>query len=627
VTWQLRGLWRKEWLQQRSTLLGTALVLVFWVGVRALSFRLDAAATQPMIIVAETLLWCVPLIGLTQAQAMVVREYSAKTQLFVEALPLRRWEMPLAKFTWGLVTQAALALAIWLAVALISGARDAQFLAITGVRTLAFTFSCWSLLFGLATLGRVRWLAYSTLIALFWVLAKRGVEIGRFGPLGLIDTLSFPYERRGFPVRALLESLTSAGVGLALGLLLPVLHEGSLAEVLARRASTGEKAGFWVVILCQVLIPTWVSREQRRAPFSFTSEAVISGARWNTQVMYGVEALEPRARSVLDMFDRLAAGLATELGVAEPPALRVAHNPSLTVWQRVASTELGAGVLLEANFGAQSFSLDELSVTATRRAFVELSAGRAFFEPNRWFAEGFCQHWAPRTGPPARDHHWLQALISRRTLALDASELSHWDYLSERLGEEASNSLGFLLIEVLERRHGREVMLSIARTLLARVTVRNGLDVLLGRRADLPLLLEQKTGESWPSFVASFQTELDLAAARLADPLGKIPALSAKLAVESTELGGEIVYQLSGPPPETNRSCVLRHTQLAPYDVAVWSGQYKDSTISWGAGLEQQEGRLRGQYQSGQRLLAVIECWLPELAGWVRLEARRLEVP
>src|SRR5262249_25606875 len=157
------------------------------------------------------------------------------------------------------------------------------------------------------------------------------------------------------------------------GLLLPVLHEGSMAEVLARRASTGEKAGFWVILFCQLMAPTWLSREQRRAPFSFSSEAVVTGDRWNTQVMYGVDALKPRAQSVLEVLDRLAAGLATELGVADPPALRAAQNSSLQGgWVRVASQQLGAGVLLEADFGAVAFSLDELSLTATRQSFSEL---------------------------------------------------------------------------------------------------------------------------------------------------------------------------------------------------------------------------------------------------------------
>jgi hypothetical protein len=90
VTWHLAGLWRKELQQQRWTLLGTTLLLAFSAAVTAGAYRRDPAATQPMLIVAQMLQWFVPLVGLTQAQAMVVREYSAKTQFFVEALPLRR---------------------------------------------------------------------------------------------------------------------------------------------------------------------------------------------------------------------------------------------------------------------------------------------------------------------------------------------------------------------------------------------------------------------------------------------------------------------------------------------------------------------------------------------------------
>jgi hypothetical protein len=376
----LRVLVGKELRQQRWTLLGAALLLALCGFSNNFALNKDPAATQRMSVVATTLVWFVPLLALVQAQTSVVREYRAKTQLFVEALPLRRWELPLAKFAWGLLTQATLSLGLWLALVARTHETDLRFLAITGSRTCSYVFTCWSVTFGLAMLGRLRWLAYATLFVGWLTLEARGVEVGRLGPFALIDGHTFPYERYDFPLRALLQSAASACAALALAFWLATFHEGSMAELLARRASTGEKSGFGVLLVCQGLLSAWLRPDQKREPFNFTSAALVTGSRWNTQVMYGLDSAEPRARAVLGVLDRLAEGLVTTLGAAEPLALRVAHNSSLeSPWLRIASSELGAGVLLEANFGAASFDLDELAAAAAHQSFNQLSAGRALF--------------------------------------------------------------------------------------------------------------------------------------------------------------------------------------------------------------------------------------------------------
>jgi hypothetical protein len=196
----------------------------------------------------------------------------------------------------------------------------------------------------------------------------------------------------------------------------------------------------------------------------------------------------------------------------------------------------------------------------------------------------------------------------------------------ERIGEEAANSVGFTLVEVLERRHGQPALLTMARTLLVRASVRSGFDWFFKAHADLPPLLEENTGESWPSFMAAYQAELDAAADRLAPALRELPTLRASLHVESTELGGDISYELSGMAAPAGRRCQLNHMPLPAYDLAASEG-LKSQSIFWQPGEEHAAGRLRGQYQSGQRLLAAIDCPLPGLASAVRLAALRLEVP
>jgi hypothetical protein len=621
------ALWRKDLRQQLWVLLGLAFLYAFlglgaWIGATK-----DGAATSQMSALPTVLRVFAPLLALIQAHYTVVREYRQQTQLFVEALPLRRWQVPLSRLCFGLFTQVALAGALWLVVALASGETALRFLAITGVRTLAFVAVCWLVAFGLATLGRLRWVAYITLLIACYIPYQQGVELSRFGPFALLDPLSFPYERVSFPVRPLLECAALGALGLLLGVGLPLLHEGSMAEVLARRASTGEKAGFWVVIALQFLLAQALEREQQREPFAFTDSAVLTSERQDVQIQYGAAELEPRARSLLDVLERLAEGLVAELGLAAPPPLRVAHNASLERDEvRTASEAVGAGVLLEANLGAQGFELGEVSFLAAHHSFLTLSKGRALFEPNHWFTDGFAAYWAPPAEPEARDARWLDVLVARRKLTLSEPELAAWERLWEQLGEEAVVSIGFTLVDVLAQRRGRESVLALARALLARPTVENGLDWLLARGADLPGALAQLTGESWPELAAAHRAQLELEAQRLAAPLAAIPALAASLAVERTDVGNDIVYQLSGPAPATARECELRHQRLAPYDLAV-GGTLPKQSIPWAAGAPSVEGRLRGRYAEGDRVFASVDCRLPGLRRKVRLAASRLEVP
>ncbi|MEY4549974.1 MAG: hypothetical protein RL685_6169 [Pseudomonadota bacterium] len=623
----LLTLWRKELRQQRWALLAVAsLYAVLGFGTWVAGQK-DGASTSQLSGLSTVLRLFVPLLALTQAQVAVVREYRLKTQLFLEALPLRRWEVPLAKLCWGLLTQSVLAVGLWVGAALASGETSERFLLITGTRLFSSVLVCWSVAFGLATLGRLRWVVYVTLVIGCFLLDQRGVELRRFGPFALLDPLSFPYERASFPVRALLESAGLTAGGLLLGLGLPLFHEGSMAEVLARRASTGEKAGFWIMIAAQLLLTEALDREQRREVFVFTDSRVVASERQNVQIMYGHPDIEARARSLLDVLERVAEGFATELGVANPPPLRVAHNASLEgPSPRIASAEVGAGVLLEANLGAEGFDLAGLSFLAAHETFHRLSEGRALFEPNHWFADGFASYWAPPRDPQASDGRWLDALVARRTLPLDERQLAEWEQLSERVGDDAAVSICFTLVEVLDQRHGRERLLELARAVLARPTVKNGFDWLFAERADLPASLQQLTGESWPELVAAYHAQLDAAALRLAAPLAAIPALRASLAVERTDVGNDIVYQLSGPAPTTTLDCELRHLRLLPYDLVVGNGLLKQP-IPWPAGAPSVEGRLRGRYASGQRAFASVDCQVPGLRRKVRLEVRRLEVP
>jgi hypothetical protein len=364
-------------------------------------------------------------------------------------------------------------------------------------------------------------------------------------------------------------------------------------------------------------------RAQRREPFSFTGAGILISETRNVQVRCEDAVVEPKAREVLAVLEQLSSRLTTELHVAEPPALRVTHTDRARL--RVLSAGPEAGVLMEVNL--QLTQPADVALLAAAQVFNRLSADRAQFEPNRWFSHGFARYWSSANDAATRDQLWLDALLVRRRLPLDAQLLGQWERLGELAGDNVSFSIAFTLVEVLAQRLGRERLLELARALLVRRTVRNGFDWLVAERADFPAALERATGESWESFIAFYQSQLDAAAVRLAEPLAALPVLSATLSVESTELGNNLVAELSGPAPATTRNCVFRHAPLPPYDLALPFDTAQDSSLPWPAGASTVRGRLWGRYASGQRAFAAIDCPLPGLRQYVRLDVRRLEIP
>lgn len=618
------ALFRKELSQHKWPLLGAAALVAALAGQQWAQVESSSKSTSFVAVVRRTVLLSAPALALLLGHLLVVREYQTKTQLFLEALPMKRWQGVLARYGFGLAALLLLLLSTAGVLLLLANEAEPRFAAVLSARTAGYAFVLWSAAFLLGTLGRLRWLVYGSLPVTFVVTTQSGFEWWHFGPFQLVDALAFGEDRATFPVEALLHSL-AVGTGLtAAGLLLSLLHEGSMAEVMARRASTKEKLGFWLVLAAQGPAIAFANRAQYREPFAFVGGAVATSAEHDAQVMYGLDAVEPRGRLLLSQLEGLASRLKAEFGV-QPPALRVSHNASLEGAEiRSVSGGLGAGALLEANLGHSGLASDELLGDLAHGAFMVLSEGRAAFEPNHWFLDGFSRYWGPGPEPVGRDEHWLRVATAAQRAPITSREILAWERTLERLGDEAATSLGFALVEVLEARHGRALTVGLARTLLAQPTVRNGFDWLTQRGRTLPQLLEARSGESWEAFVAAFSVQLEREARRLSPQLPGLAHASAQLASQPSELGRDLVYSLKGPAPETTRECWLRHTGLGPYDVLVSNADLTPDAFEWPAGEEHVEGRLQGRYQPGQRALAVIDCREAEGADIVRLIATRL---
>ena len=153
----------KELRQHAVTFLLLALFLGFTWSLLALGVILAPDTVTWLEVHAEFLRFFTVVSALALGNRLVVAEYHARTQIFLEALPLRRVEMLLVKLSLGLFVlggAAFLSLGVTMALASFREPIDAVFASILCIRTLVFVLFLWFWFFAMGLLGRLRALVY-----------------------------------------------------------------------------------------------------------------------------------------------------------------------------------------------------------------------------------------------------------------------------------------------------------------------------------------------------------------------------------------------------------------------------------------------------------------------------------
>jgi hypothetical protein len=464
-------------------------------------------------------------------------------------------------------------------------------------------------------------------IALFVLERASGFEIERFGPLALVDS-TLVYERERLPARQLAHTalLSCAFLGVALGLSL--IREGSVAEVLARRASQREKSAFVVFLAVAMMVAGTATEKQQAKPFEFTSPHVRKSARADVSIMYGWPELEPSAATLLLALERASSRFEEELGFVGRPPIRVAHQSTLPAREsRQQALPDADGVLIETNLAPESLDAAEVLYTAAHASFIWTTGGRASLEPEHWFLDGFSAWWVAEQLPAERERLWLRGLVVAQHGSIVPATVAGWEQLMQTEGEAMVNGLAFTAVASLVERYGRAVVIELGRKRLVAPS-RNGLWAFL-RAEPLSEQVTRLTGIGWADFVTVWREDLLRKSSQgsLSHRLRALPRLEARLSIEASATGPRIVYELTGEPPIAPRDCALLHTVTKPYDVFVASEQMQREAATWPAGKAKLTGDLRGQYGSGQRVFLAVECYLPELGASRRLKALRATLP
>lgn len=590
------------------------------------------------------------------ANRLVVAEYYGRTQLFVEALPIRRFEMVAVKYVLGLavlVLAAGLSLLVTALASLTREPIDARFLGLVATRSAVFLFFVWSFFFAMGFVGRFRAPIYlGIFMGLVVIEEMTAFEMQHFGPVALLDASTLAVEREVLPIRAVLETLAFGAGATVLAFVLALIREGSVAEMLAQRMSQREKATVGILFIALTLALTFLGERREKKPYAFPEDEVLASGSVPLEVLYLLPERLDDARVLLERLEAELAPLASELGWKRLPEVRIAYGPSLDpgIYDDAELAE-NEGILVRANFRrTEGWDVRDFSAHVVGRVLDRATRGRARFEPKAWLRDGFAQWWSlqrpvgpqetqlpPESRPDlARacsegDVLTLRALWTTRHEPPDERRLARWRRYREQHGEALAEAVALSGLRVLEARAGRGAVVSLARSVFGRVPPRDARELFYEWRRPMARVFADATGIAWSELVAGWDAELDRArsAPGCREALAALPEGAASIEVEAGPgTVRDLVYSLRlTAPPAPGTLVALLHTRLTPFDDELERQELSRVEDLWPAGAREASWRLSGLYGRGSRAFFALELDSAVLGCPLRFHAERRVLP
>jgi hypothetical protein len=552
---------------------------------------------------------------------LVVREFTARTQLFLETLPVTRRRVLMVKLLLGFalaMIPIALATAVCVLVAQGREPIGLRYVGILSSRLTAFLFFVHALAFLAAMLGRYRFVFWGLLLGLSGlVIQSQALSASAVPLLRLIDE-KLAYERHHIPWLDLLTVVTVAVGLLGFAFALGLSQEGGLAANLARRMTHREKVFFGGLTVVLFFVHHTVTERRPRPLFELAQAARVNEGDTFVGIASGTDA-DPAAEAAAgEMGAAVAADLESLrlwLAMSTMPPLFVVPDSSLDADDFVrAKLEDADGVVLKAPL--ESPALDPLSFRAfaVEQVLFWYSRGRSRREPMRWFSAGLAHHWVLRGKPD--DRLALRAAATERGV-ISVASLRDWLVTRERLGPCLADAVETQLVGILAALEGEAAFKALAQTALGTRPPQD-FRATLTRRSIEQLLAEQGTVRL-DALVAAFNKKLDEDRIRFAPELAKLQRLEAVVKPVSVGNGTqvEVFHEVHAIPASVEPvEYTVRYSALAP-----WTGPITQSSIprfdTRGSGV------LPYVFVRGARIFTAFEALEPVLGCNVRFASRR----
>ena len=554
--------------------------------------RAAAFSMSPFEVVRFALLTYLPLVALIVGNRLVVREYLARTRLFVEALPIPSSRPLVLKYLLGLGYLALLTALLVALAARAAGIADdvtADYVLLMAGKSLALVALYWSIVFCYSLCGHLRVVLYVlTIGAVAFVAFWPGIDQELVPPFALLDDQLFVFERDVVPWRDIAGTVLLAALFTAFGFVLGRLGEGAVAERLARPMTRTDHVAIGVLLLAGGVAASVLIDDEERESIAFTSGATLRSDAPPVAVFHVDERYREAGRTMLERTSASVASLQAALGVPAVPTIRIALAPELEPDDVYYSTL--DGVLVRADWLAHDdYDLAVLDAVVLHGALGTLSGERAMFEPYHWVLDGVARWWAERghpEGTEAREAELVARALHVLGRAGEANDLvDDWQPLADRFAYPSAEAFAWSAIRYVELERGEEAVLALARRFFGTPLGGNSLDALRDRRVPTMERFEDATGLDRDDFVTGWHAWLK---ARAADPavaafLDAVPPITGVVRAGADEGG---VYRLVGDyrpldgvdvataeaeladalAAEPALLCVMKHDVLGPFD-------------------------------------------------------------
>ncbi len=524
---------------------GPVLAATFAIGALALFalLRIAEFSGGRFVGFARFLLTIGPLLALVLANRLLVREYTGRTQFFLETLPIGRARAFATKWLLGC---GFMLLAAWLAwAATLRFVRRTEVLAsadAVGALLCAATFcvTVWSFAALAGMLGRYRYIAWGAVAA----AALLAVDTGGIQPFDLpvIRLLGQDVQMASAvpEVSAFVYALAIAAVCAAGAAALALAGSGAMASTLARRMTARERAFVLVALIAVGTIAYTLEPKPVQPPFQISGGEQFQN-RWTRvgvlpTATFDAAAAQRLARTIAGDADALIEGL--DLEIHPPVFVLPQQGLDRHVMQR-AALRAADGIVLKV---APNAPTEKVRMLVLHSLLADATLQRGMKEDRHVLLDGLAAFWALRDDEQARERWWLRAAAVAEPLPID--HLTAWAQTSERFGECQALALAYSVFDALVRRLGLDGALQLMR------------EILLTPPDDARVLLEQGpaatlagAGVDW-TWLATAATEARQdARERHADALARRPALTAAvdwrssasqgIAIETTVSGAQ----------------------------------------------------------------------------------------
>lgn len=624
---------RKELRQHWPALLLLALLTMGGYGLIIISSLMRAERGSAFETLRFFVLVNMTLAGLVLCHRLVVVEYAARTQLFLEALPVSRWRMVAVKYALGVIVVVgivALALAISFGLGWRHEVLTLRFVSILAVRAFSAAICTYHFFFMMGFLGRYRLVMYLAAGLVVVIVSEfSDFQLNHFGPLALLDG-RFPYENQRFPSDALRATWGLSAVCLGLAFLLALTREGGVAALLAEKMSHREKVFIAALVVGLVFTLSVLHEKTRRPPFDLHDAVTEQRAGTTIKVAAGNANTQDDARALARHVAEELSGAREYLGLLELPPVFITRRSDLDParFER-GELEEASGVHVQANFSSPDFRRDEFTAWLLRETLIAQTDGRAKLEAKLWVLDGFALYSGTRdhvAAPLAQD----KALALRALYGVGSEfamgDLCRWHRFRERVGEEIAAGVAWSGLKTLARRTSPDRARQFIRSVLGATVPKDLRAALHEAAAPIERLLQSETGLTAEEFWSLWQEELATSRRELTVQLAQLPKLTgqmdfARLSPDSRQVHYRV--QIDPPPPVGARYSLL-YCELPVFDEEVSPQLLRREQNAYPT---RAEGELPDSLSRGARFYWTIELDVPALgcavvSGWKREEIR-----